>query len=142
EVRRRLDGVEHVVERRGERVDVFAIHRRDERRVQALDDLVGDRVALVLSLLDPSRLQLDVGEVLDEVLQQRHGGAEVLGAGGEEFEEDFSTLRDLEFHRMSPRSRIRRFLRFVTMSSAASKTNQNSASAAIATFTQRYFCGV
>ena len=42
----RVDRVHHVVERRGQRVDVFAIDRRDERPVEALDDLVGQRVAL------------------------------------------------------------------------------------------------
>ena len=39
----RIDGVHHVVERRRQRVDVFAIDRRDERLVEPLDDLVGQR---------------------------------------------------------------------------------------------------
>ena len=46
--RRRVDGVHHVVERAGHGVDVLAVERRDECRVQTLDDLVGQRVALVL----------------------------------------------------------------------------------------------
>ena len=44
-----LDEVDDVVERRGERVDVLAVDRRDERRVQALDDVVRDPVALLLA---------------------------------------------------------------------------------------------
>src|SRR5207253_3044915 len=50
--RRRVDGVHDVVERARQRVDVFAIERRDEGPVQPLDDLVGDEVALVLDFLD------------------------------------------------------------------------------------------
>ena len=49
---RRVDRVHHVVERPGQRVDVFAVDRRDERAVEALDDLVREEVALVLDFLD------------------------------------------------------------------------------------------
>ena len=52
ERRRRVDRVHHVVERPRQRVDVLAVERRDERPVQALDDLVRQEVALVLDLLD------------------------------------------------------------------------------------------
>jgi hypothetical protein len=48
----RVDRVHHVVERAGERVDVLAVERRDERAVQPLDDLVREEVALVLDFLD------------------------------------------------------------------------------------------
>jgi hypothetical protein len=37
-------------------MNVFAIERRDERPVQALDDLVRDEVALVFDFLDLVRL--------------------------------------------------------------------------------------
>ena len=57
--RRRVDRVHHVVERSRQRVDVFAIERRHERAVEALDDLVGQEVALVLDLLDLVRLVPD-----------------------------------------------------------------------------------
>ena len=57
--RRRVDRVHHVVERPGQRVDVLAVERRDEGAVQALDDLVGQVVALVLDLLDLVRLVPD-----------------------------------------------------------------------------------
>ncbi len=52
ERRRRVDRVHHVVERPRQRVDVLAIERRDERPIQALDDLVREEVALVLDFLD------------------------------------------------------------------------------------------
>jgi hypothetical protein len=41
-----LDIIEHVVEARNEIVDVFAIERRDERAVQALDGVMGDNIPL------------------------------------------------------------------------------------------------
>ena len=44
-----LDVVDDVVERGGERVDVLAVDRRDERLVQAVDDVVRDAVALLLA---------------------------------------------------------------------------------------------
>ena len=64
--RRRVDGVHHVVERPGQLVDVFAINRRDERAVEALDDLVGQEVALVLDFLDL------VGLVPDRLVGREH----------------------------------------------------------------------
>ena len=57
--RGRIDRIHHVVERAGQREDVLAIERRDERAVQALDDLVGQDVALVLDFLDLFRLVPD-----------------------------------------------------------------------------------
>ena len=63
---RGVDRVHHVVERAGERVDVFAVERRDEGPVQALDDLVGQEVALVLDFLDL------VGLVPDRMLRLEH----------------------------------------------------------------------
>ena len=48
--RRRVDGVHDVVERPGQRVDVLAVERRDERAVEPLDDVVGQDVALVFDL--------------------------------------------------------------------------------------------
>ena len=64
--RRRVDRVHHVVERAGQRVDVFAVERRDERAVQPLDDLVRQEVALVLDFLDL------VGLVPDRALGREH----------------------------------------------------------------------
>ena len=44
-----VDQVDDVVDRGGERQDVLPVDRRDEGRVQLLDDLVGKGVPLVLS---------------------------------------------------------------------------------------------
>ena len=51
-----VDGVHHVVERAGQRMDVLAVDRRDEGLVEPLDDLVRQEVALVLDFLDLVRL--------------------------------------------------------------------------------------
>src|SRR5881397_2121054 len=68
---RRLDVVEHVVEPRRQIVDVLPVDRRDERGVQPLDDLVGDLVSLVLDFLDGVRLGPRIGEVVDQLVEQR-----------------------------------------------------------------------
>ena len=54
-----VDGIHDVVQRAREMVDVLAIERRHKGPVQALDDLVGDEVALVLDFLDLIRLVPD-----------------------------------------------------------------------------------
>ena len=51
-VRRVLDAVEHIVQCRGDVVDVLRVERRDEGLVQAGEDLVNDFVALVLQSVD------------------------------------------------------------------------------------------
>src|SRR5438034_548621 len=97
----RLDVVEHVVQPRGEVVDVLAIDRRDEGRVQLLDDLVGDLVARVLDFLDLMGLGARVGEVVAEVVEQRGGVEDVLGLLLEiVVEADF--LRDQAEHGNTP----------------------------------------
>ena len=50
-----LGEVDDVVERRGERVDVLAVDRGDERLVEAPDDVVRDPVALLLADQDVAR---------------------------------------------------------------------------------------
>ena len=47
-----VDHVHHVVEIQDERVDVFAIQRRDERLVQPIEGVVRDLVALVFERLE------------------------------------------------------------------------------------------
>ena len=64
---RRVDRVHHVVERPREGVDVFAIERRHERAVQALDEFVRQEVALVLDFLDL------VGLVPERLIGREHG---------------------------------------------------------------------
>ena len=58
-----VDRIHHVVERAGQRVDVFAVDRRHERLVQPLNDLVREEVALVLDFLDLVRFVGDGGSV-------------------------------------------------------------------------------
>src|SRR5437867_513623 len=87
----RLDVVEDVVEPAGEIVDVLAIDRRDERRVEALDDLVGDLVGLMLDFLDRVGLGPRVGEVMHQLVQQGRTLDHVLRLLLEQVEEaDFS----------------------------------------------------
>ena len=66
-----VDRIHHVVERAGQRVDVFAIERGHERAVQALDDLVGQVVALVLDLLDLVCFVPDRRSGAQHLLEQR-----------------------------------------------------------------------
>src|SRR6185503_2862684 len=77
-LRRGLDVVEHVVQARGEGVDVLTVDGRDERRVQLLDDLVRHRIALVLDFLDGVGLGAGVGEVVDQLVEQSRGLEDVL----------------------------------------------------------------
>ena len=55
--RRAVHRVHHVVQIRGELVDVFPVERRDEGAVEPVHDLVRDLVGLVLESLE----RLDVG---------------------------------------------------------------------------------
>src|SRR5215208_1450664 len=75
-----LDEVDDVVHARRERVDVLAVDRRDERRVEALDDVVRDPVALLLADDHvPPDLPV-VGPVVEHALEQLRGTNDV-GAG-------------------------------------------------------------
>jgi hypothetical protein len=64
--------VNHVVELFGERVDVLAIERRDERGVQPAEDRARDDIAFVLAGSDLGVLAGDIGRV-DEHLAQPLG---------------------------------------------------------------------
>src|SRR5215217_2602312 len=70
EVRDLLDEVDDVVERRGQRVDVLTVDRRDERRVQPLDDVVGDAIALLLADDHVTGQLTMVGPLPEHALQQ------------------------------------------------------------------------
>src|SRR5256884_9512677 len=74
-----LEVVEHVVEAGREVVDVLAVERRDEGRVQPFDDLVRDLVARVLDLFDRVRLGPGVGEGVDQLLEEAGGLDDVPG---------------------------------------------------------------
>ena len=65
-----LGVVDDVVERRGEREDVLAVDRRHERRVEALDDVVRDPVALLLADHDLAGELAVVGPALEHLLEQ------------------------------------------------------------------------
>jgi hypothetical protein len=90
---RRVDRVHHVVERRRQLVDVFAIDWCNERAVQALDDLVSKRVALLLDLLYLQRgvPRRRVGR--QHPFQQGGAGDDAVSKGDEIFEE-FLFFRD------------------------------------------------
>src|SRR5512143_2108645 len=103
---RRVDQVDHVVEGRRQREDVLPVDRRDERRVQLLDDLVGEGVALVLHLLDPPDPLPQVVELLQEVLQPLRPLDDVRRRLLEENEELLVPRNDPEHH-PSPAMRAR-----------------------------------
>ena len=50
--RGRVDGIHHIVEPAGQRVNVFTIQGRDEGAVEVLDDAVGGAIAAMLDVLD------------------------------------------------------------------------------------------
>ena len=77
---RRVDGIHHVVERPRQRVDVLAIERGDEGAVQALDDLVGQEVALVLDFLDLVRLVPDRLVGREHRLEQSRADADLFAS--------------------------------------------------------------
>jgi hypothetical protein len=61
-----IDRIHDVIERARQREDVLAIERRDERAVQALDDLSGQDVTVVLDLVD------GVGAVPERMIGGQH----------------------------------------------------------------------
>ena len=75
-----LGVVDDVVERGGELEDVLAVDRRDERLVQAVDDVVRDAVALLLAQQDLARQLLRLRVVAQHPVEQI-GGAQDVGAG-------------------------------------------------------------
>src|SRR3954471_9567921 len=86
-VRDLLDVVDDVVERRSEVEDVLALDRRDERRVEALDDVVRDPVALLLADHDLAGELPVVGPAVERPLQQVAGLHDVAARLLEQVEE-------------------------------------------------------
>jgi hypothetical protein len=86
-----LDEVHHVVHRRGERVDVLPVDRRDERRVESLDDVVRDAVALLLADDHVTGDLPVVGPLVEHALEQLCG-ADDVGAGFLEQVEELALL--------------------------------------------------
>ena len=95
---RGVDRVHDVVEDARERVDVFAIERRDERAMQALDDLVGDEVALVLDFLDLVGLVPDRPLGREHLLEERRALLNLLGERDEIVEEPLFARNESECH--------------------------------------------
>ena len=78
-----VDGVDDVVERAGEHVDVFAVERRDEGPVQALDDFVRQVVAGVFDVLDGVRLVPQRPVRREHLLQQHRARVNLFPQGDE-----------------------------------------------------------
>src|SRR3954447_22276409 len=86
-VRDLLDVVDDVVERRGEVEDVLALDRGHERRVEALDDVVRDPVALLLADHDLAGELTVVGPAVENVLEDLAGLHDVAARLLEQVEE-------------------------------------------------------
>jgi hypothetical protein len=90
--RGRIDGVHHVVELTGQRVDVFAVERGDKGAIEVVDDGACRLVARVLDLLDRD----DLGHVRrwasQHLLQEPRSLADLLGQLNE-FREKLWILR-------------------------------------------------
>ncbi len=84
---RRVDGIHDVVERDGQRVNVFAVERRHEGPVQPLDDRPGPAVADVLDVLDGIGLRHVRRIDGQHLLQEPCAAAKLLGHADEVLEE-------------------------------------------------------
>ena len=82
-----VDEVEHVVQPAGHRVDVLAVDRRDEGGVEPAHDLVGERVAGVLDVLDSLGLCLGVRIVEAQLFEHARRRHDVPGLLLEQVEE-------------------------------------------------------
>ena len=82
-----------IVEPRGDADDVLAVERRDKGLVQALEDLVGQLVAVVLDGVDFADLALHLGEVAQETLE-RDGRLEAVRRVLVELGEEEALLRE------------------------------------------------
>ena len=98
-VRRLLDVVEDVVEGADQAVDVLAVERGDERRLEPAPDLVADLVAAVLGVanLAGALLRRVVGP--EHRLEQSGRPEYVCGVLGEHVEEALFTGDEAESHR-------------------------------------------
>jgi hypothetical protein len=102
-VGRGFDQVDDVVEARRERVDVLPVDGRDERRVQLLDDVVGDEVSLVLDLEDLPDHPLGDLPPVHHFLEQAGPGADVLRGVDEQLEELLFSWEKPEHGSLLPR---------------------------------------
>src|SRR5579884_523734 len=77
-VRRFLDQIEHVVQRRCQAIDIVAIERRDEGGIQLTEDAVSDIVAEVLEVLQTPGMLLEPVATLEHGVELAHGRHEVV----------------------------------------------------------------
>jgi hypothetical protein len=83
-----VDQVDHVIQPRGQLVNVLPVERGDEAPVEAGDHLVGELIALVLQPLDGLYHEgSPVGRGLQQVFHHACGLDRPLGNGGEQVEE-------------------------------------------------------
>jgi hypothetical protein len=68
---RPIDEIDDLVEVRRQHVNVFPIERRHERPVDAVDDLTGEIVGLMLEIFYLRDLRPDLRRTLEHLMQQR-----------------------------------------------------------------------
>ncbi len=94
-----VDRVHHVVERRRQRVEVLAVERRDERPVQALNGVMGQRVALMLGVTNDLG-SAPIGRLaLEHLLELTRRPLNLLGRRSVQFEERFFAWDEAEAER-------------------------------------------
>ena len=86
--------VDHIVQLRCERVDVFAVEWRDEGPVNTIDYVVGQVVGFVFQSLDGRDLRIEVSRVLEHFLKNRRRGCKPFRQLGEHIVELFVARKD------------------------------------------------
>jgi hypothetical protein len=94
-----LDEIEHVVEPGDEGVNILPVERRDEGLFEPMTDVVGDLVALVLGVAQPSGQHLAFVVVLQHALEHLGRGSHVLRVLHEKIEEALLARHQAESHR-------------------------------------------
>ena len=95
--------VDDVVEPLGEGVDVLPVERRDERRVQPVEDVAGELVAAALAGdhgVEPAAL------LVEQLAQSLGALGDVDGRGGEQLEEAIVAREQSEPHENANGSRV------------------------------------
>ncbi len=82
-----VDEIEHIVERGGQPVNVFAIERSDKRLVKLGEDGMRDVVARVLNIMQLLHAHLDVLHGIENAFQQLRALREIGRHGGEHLKE-------------------------------------------------------
>src|SRR5437773_5828381 len=93
--------VDYVVEARRQPEDVLAVQGRDERRIEVLDDLVRELVAIMFQGANIADLTFHVREVPQQAIQGSGGFEAVAGVFAELCEEDGLSGHQRYAHRSS-----------------------------------------